>query len=261
MLLHSRGLTDHATLATTAGDPAAGAALDKIGRLVLPAEQLHDIPDVAFAKHLSLYATGDDDAYSWYAIPRNRGAEIEKPLNEFGWKVQTPLAKTRELAFSFAGFEARFTALFNERERMSKDGSISDAERLVFAREALAVAFEHLASRTVIALESLRGDPHPQPISTLVVSGGVAANRFLRHVLRGVLDARGFAHVGLVFPAVDLCTDNAAMVAWAGMEMYEAGWRSDLGCIPLRRWSVDSRGKDGGITGVDGWANVLRGLE
>ena len=57
----------------------------------------------------------------------------------------------------------------------------------------------------------------------------------------------------LVFPPPSLCTDNAAMIAWAGMEMYEAGWESKLSCKAIRKWSIDPAAEDGGILGVDDW--------
>lgn len=114
----------------------------------------------------------------------------------------------------------------------------------------------------MIALEKLRRDQ--QPVDTLVVSGGVAANSYLRHVLRTVLDVRGFGGVELSCPPVELCTDNAAMVAWCGVEMFEEGWRSGLGIRAVRRWSMSSEeggggndeGVKGGILGVEGWYNV-----
>ena len=74
-----------------------------------------------------------------------------------------------------------------------------------------------------------------------------------RHSLRSFLDVRGFSHVQLSTPPPALCTDNAAMIAWTGMEMYEAGWQSELSCRALRTWSIDSGAVDGGISGVDGW--------
>ena len=128
---------------------------------------------------------------------------------------------------------------------------MGEAERILLARSALGTAFEHLGSRTVLALEKLRGEG--VEISGLVVSGGVAANDFLRFYLRQMLDLRSFGHVGLIFPPVELCTDNAAMIGWAGVEMFEAGYRTDLGCEPIRKWSMDSRSEDGGILGIGGW--------
>lgn len=127
------------------------------------------------------------------------------------------------------------------------------------AREAMRVSFEHLASRTVIALESLcqwnpkpnhRPIPQSVPVKTLVVSGGVAANKFLMTVLRSFLDVRGFGHVAIVAPPPALCTDNAAMIGWAGIEMFEAGWRSDYSVRALRKWSLE---KEGGVLGAGGW--------
>ena len=90
-------------------------------------------------------------------------------------------------------------------------------------------------------------------IGCLVVSGGVASNRFLKHVLRKFLDVRGFSHVQILFPPAYLCSDNAAMIGWTGLEMYEAGWASDLSIQARRKWSIDAGAEDGGIINIDGW--------
>ena len=71
--------------------------------------------------------------------------------------------------------------------------------------------------------------------------------------LRSFLAARGFPDVKLVFPPTALCTDNAAMIAWTGMEMYEHGWETVLKCRALKKWSIDPCAEDGGILGIDGW--------
>ncbi len=71
--------------------------------------------------------------------------------------------------------------------------------------------------------------------------------------LRAFLDIRGFANVRVLFPPSSLCTDNAAMIAWTGIEMYEAGWESQLSCGPMRKWSIDPNAEDRGILGVPGW--------
>jgi hypothetical protein len=91
------------------------------------------------------------------------------------------------------------------------------------------------------------------------VSGGVAANGFLRHVLREMLNSRGFEPIEIVTPPVELCTDNAAMIGWCGIEMYEEGWRSSLTVDPLRNWSMDMD-SDGlsGIVGVPGWTKAQK---
>ena len=120
------------------------------------------------------------------------------------------------------------------------------------AREVMRVTFEHLASRLVLHLKTLRPKERAE-IKTVVVSGGVAANSFLRHVLRSFLDIRGFGRIKLSFPPIEFCTDNAAMIAWTGIEMWEAGWTSDLSVRPIKAWSMDPDSLDKGILGADGW--------
>lgn len=71
--------------------------------------------------------------------------------------------------------------------------------------------------------------------------------------LRSYLTARNFSHVKLNFPPSELCTDNAAMIAWTGIQMYEAGWESDLSVKALKKWSLDGSKDGGGILGVEGW--------
>ncbi|GKT75854.1 glycoprotease family protein [Colletotrichum tofieldiae] len=135
--------------------------------------------------------------------------------------------------------------------RAGGDDAMPLEERRCLARAAMRLLFEHLASRVLLAFAARPelGDA----VRTLVVSGGVASNRFLMHVLRRTLDARGFAHVELTAPPPALCTDNAAMIAWTGMEMYEAGWESALSVRPERKWSIDPASDEGGILGLGGW--------
>jgi N6-L-threonylcarbamoyladenine synthase len=78
------------------------------------------------------------------------------------------------------------------------------------------------------------GDSGAAP--TLVVAGGVAANQTLRAALTGLCDARGWRFVA---PAPALCTDNAAMVAWAGLERLRLGLSDPLDFRPRPRWPLD----------------------
>lgn len=248
MLLNSRGLVDHQIMATTA-DTAIGDALDKCGRTILPENIKQNAQDTAFARYLSEYGFGDKERFSGWPVPKQRSQEIVKSPNKYGWQIQAPFARTRELVFSFSGIATSAERIFKERQQVFPEG-ISDEERRLFAQTAIGIAFEHLASRTIMALDSLR--EAKQEVRTLVVSGGVAANDFLRYFLRTMLDIRGFEEVELHFPPPWLCTDNAAMIAWCGIEMFEAGHRSRLDIRSIRKWSMDPS-VEGGILGAPGW--------
>ena len=74
------------------------------------------------------------------------------------------------------------------------------------------------------------------PSPTLVVAGGVAANLYLRGRLEEVAARHG---ASLVAPPVKLCTDNGAMIAWAGLERLRLGKTDGLDFRPRPRWPLD----------------------
>ncbi|KKK24923.1 hypothetical protein AOCH_005983 [Aspergillus ochraceoroseus] len=256
LLVRSSSLTDHEILASTA-DVAIGESLDKVAREILPQSLLQTAKTTMYGPLLEQYAFPNGPAdYADYTAPRTRGDELRKRVSPWGWSLTTPFARTRQLAFSFASLPTAVSQILSRKAQAHQP--LADDERVALAREAMRTCFEHLASRTVIALESLAPSESAPPVRTLVVSGGVAANRFLMALLRSFLDVRGFGHVGLVAPPPALCTDNAAMIGWAGIEMFEAGWRSELACRALRKWSLDPRADDGGgVLGVTGWGRVV----
>ena len=247
MLMSSNTLTDHKVLAETS-DIALGDFLDKAARAILPSADLK----VPYGKALEDFAFGDEvsnsDRYN-YTPPRNRGEELERKTSQWNWSLGPPLAESkggdkssRRMIYSFAG-------LLNTIQRLmegSNGAEPSTHERRALAQETMRVAFEHLASRIFLHLSGLSRKDRAK-IDTIVVSGGVAANRYLRHVLRSCLDARGYRDICLEFPPVELCTDNALMIAWAGLEMYDAGYKNDLDIQPIRKWSMDPVSEDGGI--------------
>ncbi|HEY6980385.1 tRNA (adenosine(37)-N6)-threonylcarbamoyltransferase complex transferase subunit TsaD [Reyranella sp.] len=75
---------------------------------------------------------------------------------------------------------------------------------------------------------------------TLVVAGGVAANAYLRTRLEALAVAHGMR---LVAPPVKLCTDNGAMIAWAGLERLRLGRTDTLDFRPRPRWPLDTVGQ------------------
>ncbi|KAI9370393.1 glycoprotease family protein [Aspergillus egyptiacus] len=262
ILTTSTSLTAHSVLATTNGF-SIGKALDTFAREVVPESLLATSKNTMYGKLLEQWAFPNGPAdYADYTAARTRGEEMARSHRDTGyeWTMAIPLVNTRDLALSFAHLHQPLAYIQTQR-------TIADEERVALAREGMRTCFEHVGSRTIIALESLA---RTQDIRTLVVSGGVAANQFFRRVLRSFLDVRGFEHVRVVAPPPALCTDNAAMIGWAGIEMFEAGWRSDLSVEALRRWSLDaeSGGKGEreeqriddeqafGVLGARGWVRV-----
>ncbi|KAL2258788.1 hypothetical protein VTK26DRAFT_7753 [Humicola hyalothermophila] len=289
LLVLSRSLTSHTILADKLG-VAIGDMLDKCGREILPAHATARSSHVMYGAQLEAFAfpasssssspsqDGPEPMHS-YTPPANRGAEIQ-PLRSRrrDWALTPPFSmRGRHMAFDFAGLGGQVQKITQQwaaaaAAKGTVDGEEDDADRRELAVAAMQLAFEHLASRVVWALQDVGGTPAPPGkdsgeeardgeddnpsagIRTLVVSGGVASNRFLRRVLRAVLDARGFGDVAIVAPPVALCTDNAAMIAWTGAEMYEAGWESELDILPVRKWSFDPNHEGGGgVLELGGW--------
>ncbi|HSK39849.1 MAG TPA: tRNA (adenosine(37)-N6)-threonylcarbamoyltransferase complex transferase subunit TsaD [Arenibaculum sp.] len=117
-------------------------------------------------------------------------------------------------------------------------------------RRDLAASFQEavadtLADRTRRAVRRFR-DEYPDG-HALVVAGGVAANRAIRARLAGLA---GNAGLRFVAPPLRLCTDNAAMVAWAGIERLSLGLVDAMDFAPRPRWPLDPTAPRAGGAGV-----------
>ncbi|KAL8943763.1 MAG: hypothetical protein Q9216_000869 [Gyalolechia sp. 2 TL-2023] len=252
LLVHSKALTHHSILASTT-DIAAGDVIDKMARSILPPDVIERSEESMYGRLLERFAFPNHQGYDDYAAPSTRAEELSSRPSNWEWALSVPLAnKAKGMQFSFSGLGSAVERICTRKEtRMCLD------ERVDLARDVMRIVFEHLASRVILALRSMDENKatadREKKIATLVVSGGVASNQFLRKVLRSFLDVRGYTHIRLIFPPPPLCTDNAAMIAWTGTEMYEAGYESDLRCKAIRKWSVDPNAEDGGILGADGW--------
>jgi N6-L-threonylcarbamoyladenine synthase len=265
MLVLSKRLCDHEILSQTA-DIAIGDMLDKSARDILPREIIKSSGSVMYGRTLEHYAFADMSTSSndyGYTSPMSNGLAIRKsslqrdnPETQHDWSVSQPLLHPSpgvtpdQLAakLSFSGIGSSVKSI------ITRNPGMDDAERRLLAREAMRTAFEHLGSRTLMALPKLlaRG----LQIDTLVTSGGVASNQYLKHILRVLLDSNGYKTMKLVFPPPMFCTDNAAMIAWAGIEMWEAGYRTELSAMAVKQWAIDPKANDGGILGIGGWTTT-----
>lgn len=131
-----------------------------------------------------------------------------------------PLVGTAEPHFSFAGLKSAVMRAVQSGQYATQDIAASFQQAVI----------DCLVDRTRRALGDSAG------ATALVVAGGVAANQAIRAALEELAAAHDLPFVA---PPLWLCTDNAAMIAWAGAERYKAGLIDDL-TVPARpRWPLD----------------------
>jgi len=163
-----------------------------------------------------------DKAAKLLGLPYPGGPAIEqlaKQGNPAAVPLPRPLVGSGEPHFSFAGLKSAV-------QRAVASGDYSPADIAASFQQAVV---DCLVDRTRLALERTAAP-------ALVVAGGVAANSAIRSALQHLaLDAgRGFS-----VPPAWLCTDNAAMIAWAGAERFELGLCDDLATPARARWPLD----------------------
>ena len=138
-----------------------------------------------------------------------------------------PLADREGCDFSLSGMK---TALRLAAENVVNPTGQDIADLAASFQAAIAA---HLADRTAKAMDLMQG------VSTLVVAGGVAANCAIKEKLKGLSAARSWR---LVYPPPKYCTDNGAMIAWAGIERLRAGLvpspADALAFAPRARWPL-----------------------
>ena len=132
--------------------------------------------------------------------------------------------------FSFSGLK---TAVRHTIEGLPEK-DLSDQQVADVSASFQAAAGDVLVDRTTHAIETFR-ERYPQG-DTLVVAGGVAANTHISERLAGLTQSVGMR---LVAPPQKLCTDNATMIAWAGIERLREGLIDSLDFAPRPRWPLD----------------------
>jgi N6-L-threonylcarbamoyladenine synthase len=181
-------------------DDAAGEAFDKVGKML--------------------------------GLPYPGGPRVEKLAadgNATRFDLPRPMLGRPNPDFSFSGLK---TAVRLEVERA---GPLTTADVADVCASFQAAVVDTIIDRCRAALRLFR-ETVGQP-TAMVVAGGVAANGAIR---RALMRFCGEAGLRLVLPPASLCTDNGAMIAWAGIERLSLGLVDDMTFAAKPRWPLDA---------------------
>lgn len=169
-------------------------------------------------------------------LPYPGGPSIENLAilgNQKRFKLPRPLLNHHEMSlkcsFSFSGLK---TAV---RQEIAKLSSLQECEQRDMAASFQAAVLDILVDRARNALEFCL--KQKIPLNAFVVSGGVGANQALRKALQEISEDLG---IKFIAPPPNLCTDNAAMIAWAGIEKLQLNAIDSLDFMPRPRWPLEA---------------------
>ena len=189
--------------------------VEGIGRYRLLGETLDDAAGEAFDKTAKLMG-----------LPYPGGPQLAA-LAEHGtpgrFRFSRPMTDRPGLDFSFSGLKTQVLLAW-------RDSDQSDRTRADIARGFEDAVVDTLAIKCERALDAAGCD-------TLVVAGGVGANKRLRAKLQAMAECRGGR---VAFPRPALCTDNGAMIAFAGALRLAAGQHDDAAVRVAPRWDMAS---------------------
>lgn len=185
--------------------------VDGVGRYVLLGETLDDAAGEAFDKTAQLLGLGYPGG--------PQVAKLAETGDAYRFKLPRPMLNSGDLEFSFSGLK---TAVLNLAK---KEGPEATAD---IAAGFQAAVVDVLTSKCLAALDQTG-------FARLVVAGGVGANRALRARLDGEAVQRGFS---VFYPPLDLCTDNGAMIAYAGALRLTRGLPTDGSFTVRPRWDL-----------------------
>jgi len=192
--------------------------VDGIGRYRLLGESLDDAAGEAF-----------DKAAKMLGLPYPGGPHIARLAADGDpqrFNFPRPMVNRPGLDFSFSGLK---TYTLNTIEDCRRAGELSESDRRDVAR-----AFEDAVVATLVI--KCRRALRQEGLKTLVMAGGVSANSSLRSELKGALAKE---QVSVYYPAPLFCTDNGAMIAYAGAQRLAAGQVDDEAVGVRPRWPMD----------------------
>jgi N6-L-threonylcarbamoyladenine synthase len=173
-----------------------------------------------------------DKVAKMLGLPYPGGPQVERAAalgDPARFAFPRPMLGRADANFSLSGLK---TAVRNEASRLMPLWP-QDVNDLCAGFQA--AVLESTADRLKVGLKLFHeqfGSPQ-----ALVAAGGVAANRAIRGALQ---DVAARARTSLIIPPAELCTDNGAMIAWAGAERLAAGLTDTMEAAPRARWLLDA---------------------
>jgi len=188
-----------------------------------------------------------DKVAKMLGLPYPGGPQVERAASggdAARFAFPRPMLGRPDANFSLSGLK---TAVRNEANRLAplEQKDISD-----LCASFQAAVLDSTADRLSVGLK-LFEDKFGPP-RALVAAGGVAANRAIRSALQ---DVAAKAQTTLLIPPPALCTDNGAMIAWAGAERYALGMIDAMDAAPRARWLLDAN-----ATAPAGYTNSRAGF-
>ena len=195
-------------------------AVDDIGRYRLIGGTVDDAVGEAFDKTAKMLG-----------LPYPGGPEVEQQAasgNPHRFELPRPMLGRPEPDFSLSGLK---TAVRLEAERIAP---LSDQDVADLCASFQAAIVDVIVDRVRTALFAIRAGQRTP--NALVIAGGVAVNRAIRGAVQELSEEIG---VPLVLPPPELCTDNGAMIAWAGAERLARGLTDGFDTSPRARWPLE----------------------
>ncbi|NNK79571.1 MAG: tRNA (adenosine(37)-N6)-threonylcarbamoyltransferase complex transferase subunit TsaD [Litoreibacter sp.] len=169
-------------------------------------------------------------------LPQPGGPNVERAATSGDAKrfaLPRPLLDRPDCDMSFSGLK---TAVLRERDKLvAAQGGLHVKDQSDLSAEFQAAVRDVLVEKTRRALDAYLDLSPVAP--TVAVAGGVAANAAIRSGLSALCEERD---VSFTAPPLSLCTDNAAMIAWAGLERLRLGMVDDMSLVARPRWPLDT---------------------
>jgi N6-L-threonylcarbamoyladenine synthase len=161
------------------------------------------------------------------------GGPIVEERAKFGdehkYKLPRPIIFEQDCNMSFSGLKTAISLLISKIDIIT-DEVIND----------ICASFQHVIYE-ILSVKILKAINKYELLTEnyskkIILSGGVAANQYLKNKLQQVAEKQNYE---LITPPIKLCTDNAAMIAYAGLERFNKGQTNSFNFCPKARWSLE----------------------